>query len=83
VCSAINQIDTTALGVLSDLERSLAQRGMALLLAEVKGPVLDRLQNTPLGQRLEGRVFLSTHAAFDFAHRRATAPSNPSPSLAR
>ena len=28
VCSAINQIDTTALGVLTDLERSLAQRGL-------------------------------------------------------
>lgn len=68
VCSAINQIDTTALGVLTDLERSLGQRGTVLLLAEVKGPVLDRLRNTPLGQRLQGRVFLSTHAAFEFVH---------------
>lgn len=71
VCSAINQIDTTALGVLTDLERSLGQRGMALLLAEVKGPVLDRLQNTPLGQRLQGKVFLSTHAAFEFVRLNA------------
>ncbi len=71
VCSAINQIDTTALGVLTDLERSLGQRGMTLLLAEVKGPVLDRLQNTPLGQRLQGKVFLSTHAAFEFVRLNA------------
>jgi len=83
VCSAINQIDTTAVGALTDLERSLAQRGIALLLAEVKGPVLDRLQTTPLGLRLEGRVFLSTHAAFQFANREATVSPNPSPSLAR
>ena len=83
VCSAINQIDTTALGVLTDLERSLAQRGMAMLLAEVKGPVLDRLQTTPLGLRLEGRVFLSTHAAFQFANCETTVSPNPSPSLAR
>ncbi|MBU4424599.1 MAG: sulfate permease [Gammaproteobacteria bacterium] len=72
VCSAINQIDTTALGVLTDLERSLAQRGTALLLAEVKGPVLDRLQGTALGQRLEGRIFLSTHAAFEHARQAAS-----------
>ena len=69
VCSAINQIDTTALGVLTDLERSLTQRGTALLLSEVKGPVLDRLQGTELGRRLEGRIFLSTHAAFEYARR--------------
>lgn len=69
VCSAINQIDTTALGVLTDLERSLARRGAALLLSEVKGPVLDRLRGTELGQRLAGRIFLSTHAAFEYARR--------------
>ena len=64
VCSAVNAIDATALGVLSELEQRLAQRGVQLLLAEVKGPVMDRLQPTPLGQRLRGRVFLSTHEAF-------------------
>lgn len=74
VCSAVNQIDATALGVLSDLDNSLAQRGMALLLSEVKGPVLDRLQNTALGQRLRGRVFLSTHQAFEFVRQSTAAP---------
>ncbi|MFN7155552.1 MAG: SulP family inorganic anion transporter [Acidovorax sp.] len=69
VCSAINQVDTTALGVLTNMERSLSQRGVALLLAEVKGPVVDRLRSTPLGERLQGRVFLSTHQAFVFVHQ--------------
>ena len=69
VCSAINQVDTTALGVLTNMERSLSQRGIALLLAEVKGPVLDRLRSTPVGERLQGRVFLSTHQAFIFVHQ--------------
>lgn len=64
VCSAVNQIDTTALGVLSELQRSLGQRGMRLLLSEVKGPVMDRLQGTDFGRRMQGQVFLSTHAAF-------------------
>lgn len=72
VCSAVNQIDATALGVLSELERSLGQRGIGLLLAEVKGPVMDRLSGTDLGQRLQDRVFLSTHDAFNFAQRAAT-----------
>ncbi|PJI97557.1 SulP family sulfate permease [Acidovorax sp. 69] len=73
VCSAVNQIDATALGTLTDLERSLTQRGIVLLLAEVKGPVLDRLEHTALGQQLQGRVFLSTHEGFVFAHQNAGA----------
>ncbi len=64
ICSAINQIDTTALGVLTQLERNLAARGIEFTLAEVKGPVMDRLRGTELGQRLDGKVFLSTHDAF-------------------
>ena len=64
VCSAINQIDATALGVLDQLEQSLAKRGIRFMLAEVKGPVMDRLSTTNLGRRLRDRVFLSTHDAF-------------------
>lgn len=64
VCSAVNQIDATALGMLTALEQSLAERGIRLELAEVKGPVMDRLQATALGQRLQGRVYQSVHDAF-------------------
>lgn len=65
VCSAVNQVDTTALGVLTELDKSLAKRGITLELAEVKGPVMDRLQHTALGQELKrGRVFQSVHEAF-------------------
>ena len=77
VCSAVNAIDATALGVLSELEQRLEQRGVELLLAEVKGPVMDRLQPTPLGQRLQGRVFLSTHEAF--LHAAAAEGHAPEP----
>jgi len=69
ICSAVNQIDTTALGVLTQLELGLAARGMTLALAEVKGPVMDRLRSTELGQRLQGKVFLSVHEAFEHAAR--------------
>jgi len=63
ICSAVNQIDATALGVLTQLESRLAARGIEFMLAEVKGPVMDRLRPTDLGQRLLGRVFLSVHEA--------------------
>jgi SulP family sulfate permease len=69
ICSAVNQIDATALDVLTVLERSLAARCISFMLAEVKGPVMDRLRHTELGRRLEGRVFLSVHDAFAFARR--------------
>ena len=74
ICSAVNQIDATALGVLTQLERSLAIRGIAFMLAEVKGPVMDRLRSTELGQRLQGKVFLSVHAAFEHAVQAANRP---------
>lgn len=68
ILSAVNRIDTTALIMLDDLERSLALKGVQLWLAEVKGPVMDRLGQTDLGQRLASRIHLSTNDAFN-AHR--------------
>ena len=75
ICSAVNLIDTTALGVLTQLERSLAARGIEFMLAEVKGPVMDRLLPTELGQRLGQRVFLSVHEGFEYARQASVAPS--------
>lgn len=74
ICSAVNQIDATALGVLTQVERSLANRGIEFMLAEVKGPVMDRLRSTELGQRLQGKVFLSVHAAFEHAVQAGNRP---------
>jgi len=63
-CAAINQIDATALGMLTRMEQSLARRGIELALAEVKGPVIDRLRHTPLWALLQHRISLSLHDAF-------------------
>ena len=68
ILSAVNRIDTTALIMLDELERSLALKGVQLWLTEVKGPVMDRLGSTDLGQRLASRIYLSTNEAFN-AHR--------------
>lgn len=72
IMSAVNQLDTTALQMLTELEASLSARGIRLQFAEVKGPVLDKLQFSALGQRMRERIFLSTHQAFNaFANEEA------------
>jgi len=65
VLSAVNAIDTSALFGLSELNRLLRGRGIGLHLAEVKGPVLDRLKASELLATLNGQVFLSTVMAWD------------------
>jgi SulP family sulfate permease len=63
VLSAVNQIDSTAMLVLAELNRTLALRQIKMHLAEVKGPVLDRLKDSELLQELSGRLYLSTALA--------------------
>ncbi|MDB5960666.1 MAG: sulfate:proton symporter [Massilia sp.] len=65
VLSAVNAIDTSALFGLADINRQLLVRGVTLHLAEVKGPVLDRLKQSDLLRQLSGQVFLSTANAWD------------------
>ena len=65
VMSGVNRVDTTAMEVLSDINRDLGERAIRLHLAEVKGPVQDRLQSTPLWSALAGRVHLSVNSAFE------------------
>ncbi len=65
VLSAVNQLDTTGLGMLTELEKSLRSQEITLHFAEIKGPVLDRLNGTPLGERMKERIYLSTHQGFE------------------
>lgn len=62
-CAGVNQIDTTGLEMLVALESDLQRQGVSLLLAEVKGPVMDRLAATGFGRAMAGRVYLSLHDA--------------------
>ena len=64
VMTAVNRIDTSAMEVLSDINRDLHARGIRLHLAEVKGPVQDRLMHAPLWKTLSGQVFHSVPGAF-------------------
>jgi len=65
ILSAVNHIDSTGLDMLSELTEGLADRDIRLHLAEVKGPVMDHLQDTDWINEQVGEVFPSTHIAFN------------------
>lgn len=62
-CSAINDIDASALESLEAIDQRLRDAGLRLHLSEVKGPVMDRLKATEFMRELSGRVFLTHYQA--------------------
>jgi SulP family sulfate permease len=62
-CSAINDIDASALESLEAIDLRLRDAGVRLHLSEVKGPVMDRLKKTEFLHCLSGKVFLSHYEA--------------------
>lgn len=65
VMSAVNAIDASGLEMLERLEEALRDAGITLHLAEVKGPVQDRLSHTRLARRISGRIHLTAARAFE------------------
>lgn len=59
MCSAVNEIDMSALESLEAINLRLKDIGIQLHLSEVKGPVMDRLVQTHFLEELTGTVFLS------------------------
>jgi SulP family sulfate permease len=64
MCSAVNEIDLSALESLEALNDRLKDMGILLHLSEVKGPVMDRLIGTHRLDHLGGKVHLSHSDAF-------------------
>ena len=62
-CSAINDIDASAMESLEAIDLRLRGAGVRLHLSEVKGPVMDRLRKTEFLNGLSGQVFLSHYQA--------------------
>lgn len=58
-CSSISAIDLSALEMLEDLNAELAKLNIRLHFAEVKGPVMDKLQASKLMTHLSGRIYLT------------------------
>ncbi|MEY4698056.1 MAG: sulfate permease [Pseudomonadota bacterium] len=59
MCSAVNEIDLSALETLETLDHRLRDMGVTLHLSEVKGPVMDRLRKSQFLQQLSGEVYVS------------------------
>jgi len=63
MCSAVNEIDLSALETLEEINERLAGLEIDLHLSEVKGPVMDRLIKSSFFEHQSGRVFLSQFEA--------------------
>ena len=63
MCSAVNEIDLSALELLEALNTRLRASGIGFHLSEVKGPVMDALMSTHFLRELNGQIFLSQHEA--------------------
>ncbi|MBC7675502.1 MAG: sulfate permease, partial [Rhodoferax sp.] len=64
MCSAINEIDLSALESLETINHRLGEMNVKVHLSEVKGPVMDRLKKSHFLDALTGQVFLSQYDAF-------------------
>lgn len=62
-CSAINEIDLSALESLEMINERLRGMDVKLHLSEVKGPVMDRLREQHFLVEMTGEVFLSQYEA--------------------
>ncbi len=63
MCSGVNQIDASALDALEGIAEQLRSAEVQLHLAEVKGPVMDRLLRSDFLQHFGGQVFISQYQA--------------------
>ena len=63
LCSAVNELDMSALESLEAINHRLDDMGIKLHLSEVKGPVMDKLKTTSFLREMTGKVYLSQYAA--------------------
>lgn len=63
MCSAVNEIDASALESLEAINARLKDAGVTFHLSEVKGPVMDRLRRSHFLAALTGEIYLSQHEA--------------------
>jgi SulP family sulfate permease len=64
MCSAVNEIDFSALESLGAINERLKAADITLHLSEVKGPVMDRLRRSHFLDEMTGQVFLSQYDAW-------------------
>lgn len=64
MCSAVNDVDFSALESLEAINLRLKDMGIRLHLSEVKGPVMDRLKRSHFLDDMGGQIFLSQYDAW-------------------
>jgi SulP family sulfate permease len=65
MCSAINNIDGSALEILETINEQLKYLEIGFHLSEVKGPVMDNLNKSHFIDDLNGQVYLSQFKAYE------------------
>lgn len=63
ICTSTNFIDTSGLEMLEELSENLSEVGVTLHMAEVKGPVMDKLKETGFYKNMSGQIFFTTDIA--------------------
>jgi len=64
MCSAVNEIDYSALEILTNINTGLRDLEVSLHLSEVKGPVMDAIQGTEFIKSLSGEIYLCQYDAY-------------------
>ncbi|GEN27006.1 sodium-independent anion transporter [Halovibrio variabilis] len=78
-CQAVNVIDASALESLEAINARLCDAGVKLHMAEVKGPVMDRLKQTDFCDALTGQMFFTTFDAWQALAEAIKANTPPLP----
>ncbi|MCP4820308.1 MAG: sodium-independent anion transporter, partial [Shimia sp.] len=73
MCSAVNEIDLSALESLEAINTRLSELNIRLHLSEVKGPVMDRLKRSHFLEDLSGEIFLAQYDAWAKLSPKGTA----------
>jgi SulP family sulfate permease len=63
MCSAVNEIDLSALESLEAINSRLGDLGIKLHMSEVKGPVMDALRRSHFLHDITGKLYMSQHQA--------------------
>jgi SulP family sulfate permease len=79
--TSVNQLDSSADAALHEIADDLEARGVELVLAGLKGPVLDVMKKSGLDEKLDSRCYLTVH---DAVQAYSTSPDlNPSTPVER
>ena len=66
ICSAVNLIDTTGLQMLSRLNAHLKKSKTSLHLSDLKGTLLNKLNQTYFESRISGKVFTTANQGMEY-----------------